>query len=174
MTATSSPMTTVQPTPTKQPRNLYPIVSDLSEIEMGGCCCGETIGNFSLTDLALPVAVPRPIGTRSTNTSSLVNSARVEHEADCKPKDHRRWSSDPLVTSKGRPARHHRRLSSGRFLGSLLRSNSSTTGLSKDDSANEDGSATMNYESLVREEAKFQDIYVLTREIFQNRFSHVW
>jgi hypothetical protein len=155
-------------------QSLYPVVQDLTDAEYGGmCCCDIEFGNFSLEDLVMPVVSPRPLSnlspisspshSRGKSLGLLLPSTSSPLSSSSKPKSHKRGNSLGLLKLRTATERslfnsHRRSYSSPSTIISEMED--STTGVAFE----------AEEEERVTNSVKFDEVYVLTRQVSTRRF----
>lgn len=136
---------------TTETQDLYPIVQDLTDAEYGNCCCCDaTLGSFSLEDLATPITSPRSLTpTPPTTPKSLPLEPKKAHR-----RGHSLFGLN--MTSPRGPSMHHR--------------SHSSPGIPPESCPSEDtNTISTEAEERVTEGSKFDDTYVLTRQVSNPR-----
>ena len=131
----------------QQQQHLYPLVRDLSNVEQrqqssspANCCCSPTdmLGDFSLRDLAIPLASPRSFPSSSTSKNK-----KCQQQSGNKP-HHRRGSSLSSLfssfTTKSSSSPHHSH---------NTHTSSTTTASTTEDASSDDNSLFLQSCSLL-------------------------
>lgn len=181
------------------PKDLYPVVHDLSEAEYNGSCCGDLFTFFSLCNEGGEITQTRgktnlPKRDRHEKRDSMATTATVPLQEDhplksqyrvpisstaCDARDSLLEADDDDSVGKRskssplatppRRKRLHIRRRSRQLISLLLVRSNSMSSSTREMSTTE-----VSMDSQTFEERRFHDKYVLTRRMFHSSSSQIW